>query len=43
MELNSSNVWSFIDDKCETTEGVKNACIMIGHLQNEDTSDMSSA
>lgn len=31
-------MWNFIDDKCSTTEGVKNACIiMIGHLQEEGT------
>ena len=35
MSLNSSDVWDFID-KCGTTEGVKNAClIMIGHLAQE--------
>ena len=37
MGLNSNDVLDFID-KCSTTEGVKNACIiMMGHLAEEGT------
>jgi len=43
MSLNSSDVWDFID-KCETTEGVKNACIiMMGYLQSEGTIKQSKS